>query len=108
MIVSGEFNQNRPISGGFIFEKDESGQKALINNDRNKLWERFELIEQTETMRLKEFSEALTYFGNTGLIDLPQRYLDVSISCIRPFDSIPKDAAFHFATNNAINVMNDT
>ena len=45
MIVSGEFNQNRPISGGFIFEKDESGYKALINNDRNKLWERFELIE---------------------------------------------------------------
>ena len=111
MILSGDFNQNRPISGGFIFEKDDSGYKALINNDRNELWEQFELIELSEIMRQrddKEFSEALTYFGNTGFIDLPQRYLDVFNSCIRPFDSIPKDAVFLFATNNARKEMNDT
>ena len=59
-----------------------------------------------EATRRQRISEALAYFGNTGFIDLPQRYLDVFNSCIRPFDSIPKDAVFLFATHNARKEMN--
>jgi hypothetical protein len=94
MIICGDFNKNRPVSsGGFIFEKDVSGYKALLKNNRNELWEPFELIELTEIMWQrddKEFSEALTYFGNTGFIDLPQHYLDVFNECKRPFESFLK------------------
>ena len=111
MILSGDFNQNKPVgNGGFIFEKDLSGYKALLNNNVNELWEQFELIELNEIMRQredKEFSEALTYFGNTGFIDLPKRYLNIFNECIRPQESIPNNALFLFATNNDRKRMND-
>jgi putative transposon-encoded protein len=111
IILSGDFNQNKPVgNGGFIFEKDMSGYKALQKNNINELWEQFELIELNEIMRQredKEFSEALTYFGNTGFIDLPKRYLNIFNECICPQESIPDNALFLFATNKDRKSMND-
>ena len=112
IILSGDFNQNKPImTGGFLFEPDESGYKVLYNNNEiNELWEPFELFELTQIMRQredKEFSQALTYFGNTGFVDLPQQYLDIFNECIRPKNEIPEGALYLFATNINRKIMND-
>jgi len=102
-ILCGDFNQNKPCGDKWLFAKDDNNYSALRKNcPTNELWDQYEIFELTEIMRQKDdkqFSEALTCFGNTGFVGLPAKYIDLFNKRIRPVEEIPEHALHLFMTN---------
>ena len=109
-IVVGDFNQNKPICGGWIFKKTKDGYGSLTKVNTNVLWDNFKMFELKEIMRQKEnktFSEALTYFGNSGFVGLRSKYLNMLNSRIVQPEDVPREAIHLFFTNKDQTKFND-